>query len=412
MQIITECRSCQSKRLQTILSLGKVPIADRLLDMTEVGRDSPLYPLTWAFCRDCTLVQIYETLPPEELFCRNYPYFSSFSDALVEHSRRNVRRLIESESLNSRSQVIEIASNDGYLLRHFATEGIPVLGIDPAAGPVEAARKAGIPTEQQFFTEALAAEFAGRGRMADVLIANNVLAHVADTTGFVRGLKTILKPSGVATIEFPYVRDLVERCEFDTIYHQHLCYFSLTSVETLLASAGLVVHDVERLPIHGGSLRLHVSHDRRPQPSVKQLRKEEADLGITDLSWYRDFAARVTKLCSDVSGLVGDLHGQGKRVAAYGAAAKATTLVACLRLPDNSIGYVVDRNVHKHGRYMPGCKIPIVPVQRLLEEQPDYVLLLAWNFETEILAQQYGYRRAGGKFIVPIPEVRVISEAA
>lgn len=407
METITRCRSCGAPRLDTILSLGEVPVADRLISPAE-REPTPRFPLTLQFCPSCTLVQIRETLPPHELFCRDYPYHSSFSEQLVAHSRTNALRLIQDERLGDTSQVIELASNDGYMLRHFAERGIPVLGVDPAEAPVRAARRLGIPTEQTFFTVELAKQWRDAGRMADVVIANNVLAHVADTNGFVEGIRTILKPGGVACLEFPYVRDLIERCEFDTIYHQHLCYFSLTAVDSLMRRAGLVVHDVQRLPIHGGSLRILVSHDRPRRPAVEQLLEQEQKCGMTGVSFYQDFAERVAAVCRSLRETILQLAAGRHRIAAYGAAAKGTTLLGCLGLPDGLIEYVVDRNVHKHGRCLPSGRIPIEGVERLLADRPDFVLLLAWNFRQEILRQQQAYRRQGGRFIVPIPEVQVL----
>ncbi|MCA9142726.1 MAG: class I SAM-dependent methyltransferase [Planctomycetales bacterium] len=408
MHSIVHCRSCQSPDLRSLVSFGDMPVADLLIDPKEAQHPPALFPLHLVFCPQCSLVQIRETLPPEFLFNSDYPYFSSFSDDLLAHARDNAMELLRAEGLTEKHQVIEIASNDGYMLRHFADAGIPVLGIDPAAGPVSAARNIGIPTEQEFFTYELAQHWKANGRTADVLIANNVLAHVADSLGFVKGLAAILKPTGVASIEFPYVRDLIDHCEFDTIYHQHLCYFSVTSAQYLLAQAGLVIHDVRRLPIHGGTLRLYVSHDRPVSEAVVQLLEQEQALGIASVDYYLDFANRVNSLRDELRQLILELVESNHRIACYGAAAKGTTLLGCLGLPRNVMEYVVDRNVHKHGRMMPGSLLPIGRVERLAEDQPDYVLLLAWNFKDEIIRQQCEYRNAGGKFIVPIPQIQVI----
>lgn len=407
MQVMSTCRSCDSEQLRTIVSLGKVPVADRLV----AGQDTspvPTFPLTLVMCEACTLVQIRETLPPEELFCRDYPYLSSFSDELIAHSRENAHQLMASEKLNSDSQVIELASNDGYMLRHFQEAGIPVLGVDPAEAPVQAARRLGIPTRQAFFTEELAHRWRDEGLLADVIIANNVLAHVADTKGFVRGIRAILKRGGVACLEFPYVHELIRRCEFDTIYHQHLCYFSLASVQRLFRDAGLVVHDVQQIAIHGGSLRIFVSHDRPQQESVERLLDKEHECGMHEWTYYQNFGERVQHLCSELQNTICDISASHKRIAAYGAAAKGTTLLSCLDLPEGTIEYVVDRNVFKHGRFMPSGHIPIDGVERLERDHPDFVLLLAWNFRDEILRQQHAYRHAGGRFIVPVPEVQIV----
>ncbi|QDT63865.1 class I SAM-dependent methyltransferase [Calycomorphotria hydatis] len=407
MEIISCCRICQSEPLEHIFEFGEVPVADRLIDADDAGPITK-YPLTLAFCPECALVQILETLPPEELFDEKYAYHSSFSDALLDHSRQHALRLIQQESLSKQSLVVEIASNDGYLLKNFAERNIPVLGIDPSESPVNVARELGIDTQLGFFREKLAEHWVREGKSADVILANNVLAHVADTRGFVRGIKKLLKPNGLACFEFPYLRDLITHCEFDTIYHQHLCYFSLSSVKRLMADAGLVVHNVERLPIHGGSLRIHVSHHRPVEPAVAQLLEEERQLGMTDASYYQGFADHIRKLCENLRLTILQAVERGERLAAYGAAAKGTTLLGYLNLPDESMAYVVDRNVHKHGRYLPAGRILIEPVERLMCDRPDVVLLLAWNFSHEILQQQAAFREAGGRFLIPIPEPRIV----
>lgn len=408
METILGCRSCGASNLQTILSLGDMPLADVLIDPDNVDLPPVLEPLTLVFCPNCSLVQIRETVPPNELFNDDYPYYSSFSNELLDLARANANELVANEGLDTKSFVVELASNDGYMLRNFHERGIPVLGFDPAAGPVRAAKKLGIPSRKEFFTKDVAQQLRDARQSADVLIANNVLAHVADTNGFVEGLATVLKLSGVATIEFPYVRNLIEHCEFDTIYHQHLCYFSLTSVNQLLSRAGLTIHDVKRIPIHGGSLRLYVSHDRQQRPSVSEMLREERECGLTELNYYQGFAQRVEALCADLREMVCGLAKRQKRIACYGAAGKGATMLGCLGLPRGTIDYVVDRNNHKHGRYMPGSLIPVDSVERLEADKPDYVLMLAWNFKDEILNQQRGYREAGGKFIIPVPEIQVV----
>lgn len=406
--IASTCRSCGSSHLRDILSLGSLPVADRLISADEYGKDIERYPLTLTWCGDCSLVQIRETLPPEELFSSEYPYHSSFSDSLLAHSRTHAEELIRSERLTQHSQVIELASNDGYMLQHFAHRGMSVLGVDPAESPVRIARQRGIPTEHTFFTRALAEQWQSSGRQADVVIANNILAHVADTNGFVAGIKAILKPGGVVTIEVPYVADLIASCEFDTIYHQHLCYFSLMSLEHLITRASLTIHNVERIAIHGGSLRLFVSHDRLREDSVNRLLDQEHACGVGTYGYYRNFASNVRDLCGELRSTLLALADSPTRIAAYGAAAKGTTLLGMLDLPDGLVQYVVDRNVHKHGRHMPVGRIPIDPIARLQTDVPDYCLLLAWNFRDEILRQQAAYRNAGGRFIVPIPAVQVV----
>ncbi|GAB4246461.1 MAG: class I SAM-dependent methyltransferase [Thermoleophilia bacterium] len=405
---IERCRGCGGEALEPVLFLGELALADGLLGPEDLEAPEPLYPLTVVFCPGCSLVQIKETVPPEVLFGADYPYYSSFSPALLEHSRRNALNLLESKRLGPDSLVVEVASNDGYLLRNFVEAGVPVLGIDPAPGPVEAARAAGVDTLLDFFDLHLAERLAAEGRRADVIIANNVLAHVPDQNDVVAGFKTLLAEDGVLVIEVPYVRDLVEKCEFDTIYHEHHCYFSVTALDRLFASHDLHLNHVERLPIHGGSLRLYVEHRPAEDEGVRDLLREERSLGMTDGSLYRDFAQRVAGLREDLRRLVFELKAQGHSLAAYGAAAKGATLLGYTNIDAAVIDFVADRNVHKHGRYMPGVRIPIHGPEKLLEDRPDFVLLLAWNFEEEILEQQKAYREAGGRFLIPVPEVRIV----
>lgn len=387
-------------------------MADGLVTAAQLAQQDPRYPLELAFCPHCSLVQILETVSPEVLFCQDYPYFSSFSDSWLAHSRRNALELIDRCRLSAHSFVVEIASNDGYLLKNFVQQGIPVLGIDPAAGPVRAAKQAGVPTLCTFFTEKLAEQIARDGQHADLILANNVLAHVADTNGFVRGIRKLLKPQGMIVIEVPYLRDLVEKCEFDTVYHQHLCYFSVTAVQHLFQQHALFLNDVRRLPTHGGSLRLYFGHAQRPTESVQQLLREEQQLGLDRLDYFAGFSQRVERIGLELYTLLTQLKREGKTVAGYGAAAKACTLLNFVGLDSELIQYVVDRNVHKHGKYMPGVRIPIFPPERLRDEMPDYVVLLAWNLAEEIIAQQHEYIARGGRFIVPIPELQIIPSPA
>jgi SAM-dependent methyltransferase len=387
-----------------------MPLANAYLTREQLARPEQRYPLDLAFCPSCSLVQITETVPPDVLFCE-YLYFSSYSDTVVRNAEEIVTRLVASRHLNGNSLAGEIASNDGYLLQFYKRAGIPVLGIEPAANIAQVAvRDRGIRTLCEFFGADLARRLRDQGECVDVLHGNNVLAHVADLNSVVSGIRLILKDSGMALIEVPYVKEMIDRCEFDTIYQEHLCYFSLTALDRLFHRHDLVIEDVERLPIHGGSLRLFVVPRLRlgNRPGVEAALVEESAWGVDKLSSYRSFAQRVDHLKANLLRVLEQARGAGKRVAAYGAAAKGTVLLNYCGVGPETLEFVADRSPHKQGRYMPGVRILIQPPEKLLETMPDYVLLLVWNIADEVLEQQSEYRRRGGKFIIPIPEVRIV----
>jgi hypothetical protein len=404
------CRSCDYGGLEMVLSLGHTPLANSLLTPDQLDAPEPVFPLELGFCPACSLVQILEAVPPETMFS-TYPYFSSISDTVVRNAETLAGHLIGTRQLNANTLVAEIASNDGYLLQFYKRGGIPVLGIEPASNIARVAEKErGIPTICEFFGRELAQRLRQQGQRAHVIHANNVLAHVPDLNGMVEGMRVLLDENGVVVIEVPYVKELISRCEFDTIYHEHLCYFSVTALDHLLRRHDFILQDVEKLPIHGGSLRVLAAPRQSGNPSaaVNAILDEEQELGVDQLCFYRGFAERVDQLKMNLRRQLDKLVKRGKKVAAYGAAAKGSTLLNYCEIGRDILQFVVDRNTHKQGLYMPGVHLPIYPPSKLLEEHPDYVLLLTWNFAEEILAQQAEYRAHGGRFIVPIPDPQVV----
>jgi SAM-dependent methyltransferase len=409
---VVTCRSCGGGDLRPVLDLGATPIANALVDPDSPAESDPAYPLEIVFCPSCALVQLGYALPADRIFDEDYPYFSSFSDALCRHAAAHVEALIATRRPGPSSFAVEVASNDGYLLRNFVAADIRTLGIDPSPGPAAAAEAIGVPTIVGFFGVAAAQAIVSEHGRADIIVANNVMAHVPDLNDFVGGFAELLADDGLLTVENPYVRDLVEHVEFDTIYHEHYCYFSCSSVDALMARHGLHLNDVEYFPdLHGGTLRWHIG--RRPDRSERcaaYLAAEEA-AGMRSFDYYARFADAVHECQTQLLALLRELRAEGRTVAAYGAAAKGATLLNSTGIGTDLVAYVVDRNTHKQGKLVPGCRLPIRPVEVLLEDRPDELLLLAWNFADEIMAQQQAYADAGGTFIVPVPTPHVVASS-
>ncbi len=408
---VLPCRACGTPLTHVFVDLGMSPVSNAMRKPSEAHTAEAFYPLRTFVCASCKLVQIDDVQPAETHFHGSYTYFSSYSDSWVEHARRYAEAMIARFALTPASKVVEVASNDGYLLQHFKGRGIPVLGIDPAANCAEVAeRERAIPTLVRFFGVATAQEVAALGQ-ADVIAANNVLAHVPDINDFVAGLKILLKAGGVITVEFPHLLRLIEAKYFDTIYHEHYSYLSLLAVERLFARHGLHVFDVEELTTHGGSLRIYAGHaDLAPPPSDRLVafRAKEAAAGLDELSTYGSFAADVRRAKRALLSRLIALKEQGARIVAYGAAAKGNTLLNYCGIRGDFIDYTVDASPHKQGLLLPGTAIPVYAPARIFETRPDYVLILPWNLKDEIMAQMDGIRAWGGQFIVPLPEPEIL----
>jgi SAM-dependent methyltransferase len=403
------CRSCGGQSLRQFLSLGKTPLADNLVPAERLAEQEPVFPLDVAFCPDCTLVQITEEVPAHTLFVDNYLYFSSFSDVVVQHAKTHVDALVAARGLGPDSLAVELASNDGYLLKSFLPHGVRVLGVDPAPDQAQAAREAGVPTLQEFFGVDVAGRIRAEHGAADVIVANNVMAHVPQLNDFVGGIAELLADDGLLTVENPWVKDLVDHGEFDTIYHEHFYYYSCTSVDALVRRHGMFLNHVEYFPdLHGGTLRWHIGKTEDVSAQARELLDAERTSGVTDFMYYADFAAGVERTRTELRSLLERLRAEGARVWAYGAAAKGSTLINTTGIGTELVEAVVDRNTWKQGLHMPGTHQPIRPVEDLVRERPDYCLLLAWNFADEILAQQADYLARGGRFIRPVPRVEVL----
>lgn len=404
------CRACGEKSLKLFLPLGLQPLANSFLKSPEEFAAEQFFPLDTHFCETCSLVQIPDVVDPEVLF-RHYLYVTGTSETIAQHNRGYAKSISEMQRLTADDLVIEVASNDGSLLRCFQDLGVRTLGIDPATNVAAMARANGVETINEFFNLAVAEQVRADYGPAKAVIGNNVLAHVDDTQDFLRGCKAVIGDAGLVVIEMPYLGDLLNRTEYDTIYHEHLCYFSVNSLMRLCESAGLVIVQMDHVPIHGGSLRMHAGHQEIHQnhsPQVMAWAEEEKSKGFTSFERYEQLAKSVELSRDSLLDLLKRLKAEGKTVAGYGAAAKGNTLLNYCQITTDLLPYVVDKNPLKLGMYTPGMHIPVLPVSTLLEQQPDYLLILAWNFGEEIMRQQSEYKARGGKFIIPIPEVTVI----
>jgi hypothetical protein len=406
------CRFCKTPLELTFVNLGMSPLCESYLRGDQLNQMEPFYPLHVWVCEKCFLVQLEEYVSPENIFT-NYAYFSSYSDSWLKHAENYTHQMVERFGLNKESFVVELASNDGYLLQYFVQKGIPSLGIEPAANVAEVAVKTGVPTLVKFFGRETARELASQGRMADFLLGNNVLAQVPDLNSFVAGMKILLKPQGVITMEFPHLARLMQENQFDTIYHEHFSYFSLWTAEHIFAAHGIALFDVEELTTHGGSLRIYGRHAQDTTKPVTQrfeeLRARECAAGINRLDIYSAFSDQVKETKRKLLDFLIGARRDGKTVAGYGAPGKGNTLLNYCGIRTDFLDYTVDRNPHKQGKFLPGTHIPIFPPERIRETRPDYLLILPWNLKNEIIEQNSFIREWGGRFVVPIPQVQVFA---
>ena len=409
-QHVGGCRLCGAPLKHTFVDLGMSPPCESFLPAAALHSAEPYYPLHAFVCSECLLVQLQEYVSPEKIF-QEYAYFSSFSDSWVEHAKRYCSEAADRFNLGPESFVVEIASNDGYLLQHFLEKDVPILGIEPAINVAKVAVEKGVPTLTEFFGRTLATEMAAEGKQADLIIGNNVLAQVPDLNDFVAGMKLLLKSAGVITLEFPHIEKLIAENQFDTIYHEHFSYFSLLTIEFMAARHGLMVFDVEELPTHGGSLRVYMSHQNGPWrrgPRVDALLEQERKAGLDSIETYTAFAEATRQTKRRLLSFLIELKKEHRSICAYGAPGKGNTLLNYCGIGPDFIDFAVDRNPYKHGRFTPGMHIPIKPVDALVQARPDYVLILPWNLKSEIVEQMSVIGDWGGKFVVPIPDVSVI----
>jgi SAM-dependent methyltransferase len=404
------CQGCGAALVRTLVDLGEQPLANSYIPAERAAEPEPVFPLHARVCDRCLLVQVDNVAPPETIFNEHYAYYSSFSESWLAHCRRYAEAMRERFGLNAESLVVEIASNDGYMLQYFVAAGIPVLGIEPAGGVAAAAEAKGVPTLREFFGRESATRLAREGRTADLLAAKNVLAHVPDINDFVAGIPILLKPDGVFTVEFPHLLNLIRETQFDTIYHEHFTYLSLLAVDKIFARHGLTIFDVEQLPTHGGSLRVFVARRdsaREVSASVAKVIDIERAARLDRPEGYAGFEAKVRQVRSDLLDFLAKARAEGKAVAAYGAAAKGNTLLNYCGVTREQVRYVVDRNPAKQQTLLPGSHIPVRDPAALEQERPDYLLILPWNLRDEIVAQNAAFRKGGGGFVTAIPQLAI-----
>ena len=408
---LINCRFCETPLRYTFADLGMSPLSNSYLKPEDLQKMEPFYPLHVYICENCYLVQLPEFQSPEKIF-RDYAYFSSYSETWLNHAKVYAQLMIDRFGFTTKSHVIEIASNDGYLLRYFKEKNIPVLGVEPAHNVAQVATAAGIPTMVKFFSVETAKELVNEGKQADLLVGNNVLAHVPDLNDFVEGMKIVLKPRGVITMEFPHLMRLMEENQFDTIYHEHFSYFSLITVEKVFNAHGLTLFDVEELSTHGGSLRIYACHTEdtsKPiDKRISELRDREKNAGFRNMDHYLSFADRVRETKRNILDFLIRVKREKKSIVGYGAPAKGNTLLNYCGVSTDFIDYTVDRNPHKQGHYLPGSHIPIYSPNKIKDTKPDYLLILPWNLKEEIMGQMSHVRDWGCKFLLLIPDVEVI----
>jgi|TARA_B110000259_G_C14029335_1_gene406062 SAM-dependent methyltransferase len=408
---VINCRHCKTPLEYTFLDLGCTPPSNSYLVKEDLNRPEVHLPLKIKVCNQCWLVQTEDYIDAESLFSPEYSYFSSTSKSFLLHAKNFTDKIIKTCDLKEKSFVIEIASNDGYLLKNFIEKNIPCLGIEPTKSTAEVAEKLNIPVLRKFFSEALAKKLVSEGKKSDLIIGNNVYAHVPDINDFTKGLKTILKPGGIITLEFPHLMRLIEQTQFDTIYHEHFSYLSLYTVSSIFSHVGLRVWHVEEISTHGGSLRVYGCHQNdkhETRESVYELLKEEATRGLQDLKTYINFKERVNKIKDDLVLFLIEQKGFGNKVVAYGAAAKGNTILNYAGVKNDLLDFVVDKSTHKQGKFLPASRIPVVSEEKIIELKPEYVLILPWNIKDEIIEQLSYIREWEGKFVVAIPEIKII----